>query len=75
MEFDQNQLALLRAYAAGRLGTRETIERLGLRDFADLVIALAQWDLDLPKPADTPARQAHFARASEILQHLLKHGG
>ncbi|HEY5209196.1 MAG TPA: hypothetical protein VIJ42_07110 [Stellaceae bacterium] len=70
----ENLLALLAEYAAGRLGTREAIARLGLDDYADLVIALAQEDLDLPKPTDTPARRAHVARAREILQPLLRHG-
>ncbi len=58
-----DQLATLRAYAAGQLGTRRAIERLEMRDYADLVIALAQNDLDLPKPTDTPAHRAHLARA------------
>jgi len=38
----------------GRLGTRETIERVGMHDYADLVIALAQNELDFPKPAADP---------------------
>ena len=71
----QEQLAALRDYAAGRLGTRRAIERLGMRDYADLVIALAQHDLDLPKPPDTPHYQAEVARARAILQPRLRHGG
>jgi hypothetical protein len=60
------------AYAAGRLGTRETIDRVGLHDYADLLIALVRNDLDFPKPAGTPAREANMARAREILQPRLR---
>jgi hypothetical protein len=70
-----DQFAALRAYAAGRAGTRRTIERLGMRDYADLVIALAQNDLDMPKPTESATRQANLARASAILQPLLRDGG
>jgi len=69
------QLEILRDYAAGRGGTRATIERVGLRDYADLVIALAQNDLDLPKPALTPMHDAHLAKARAILEPRLRHGG
>ncbi|MBB6229138.1 hypothetical protein FHS79_003339 [Polymorphobacter multimanifer] len=71
----QDRVQLLRAYAAGQLGTRSAIERLGMRDYADLVIALAQDDLGLPKPAETSAHMAHVARARAILQPRLRHGG
>ena len=74
-QMTDNQLATLRAYAAGQLGTSRAIERLELRDFADLVIALSQHDLDLPKPADTPLRAAQIAQARAILQPRLRHGG
>lgn len=70
-----NQLAALHAYAAGQLGTRRAIEQLQLHDFADLVIALSQHDLDLPKPAETPLRAAQIAQARAILQPRLRHGG
>ena len=43
-----DQLAALRDYAAGRLGTCQAIERTGLRDDAELIIALAQRDLACP---------------------------
>lgn len=72
---DQDRLTTLQAYAEGRLGTRRAIERLGARDYADLVIALAQNGLDLPKPPDTPGHAAQVARARTILQPLLRHGG
>lgn len=64
----------LRAYSAGRLGTREAIERAGFDDYADLVIALASADLDLPKPAESPRRAAAIAFAAEILQPRLRRG-
>lgn len=70
---DPKQLEVLCDYAAGLLGTRQAIERAGLYDYADLLIALAQNDLDLPKPADTPQHRAQVAQASAILQPLLRH--
>lgn len=68
------QLAALRAYAAGQLGTRRAIEAIGAHDYADLVIALAQNDLNFPKPPATPAHEAHLARVRAILQPRLRHG-
>lgn len=68
------QLKVLRDYAAGLVGTRETMRRADIGDYAELIIALAQHDLDLPKPADTPQRRAHLERATAILQPLLRHG-
>jgi hypothetical protein len=73
-ETEQKQLKALRDYAAGLVGTRETIRRAGLNDYADLVIALVQNDLPLPKPADTPRRRTNLERAAAILQPLLRHG-
>jgi hypothetical protein len=67
-----DELATLQDYAAGRLGTRRTIERLGAEDYADLVIALAKNDLAMPKPPETAARAAHLARARAILQPRLR---
>ena len=69
-----DQLEALRAYAAGRLGTRETIDRAGMHDYADLVIGLARNNLAFPKPPETPAREARVARARAILQPRLRHG-
>ena len=74
-QMTEDQLATLRAYASGRLGTRRAIEQLRLHDYADLVIALGQHDLDLPRPADTPLRAARVAQARAILQPRLRHGG
>ena len=71
---DAKQLKALRDYAEGLCGTRETIERAGLQDFADLLIALSQNDLGLPKPDDTAERRANVERASAILQPLLRRG-
>jgi len=75
MHLDETQIADLRAYAAGGLGTRQVIARAGLHDYADLVIALAQAELDFPKPTESPARDARLARAREILEPRLRHGG
>ncbi len=69
------QLQVLRDYAAGRLGTRRAIELAGLDDYADLIIALSQHDLDLPMPADTAERRANIERARAILQPLLRNAG
>jgi hypothetical protein len=68
-----NQLQALREYAAGLVGTRETMRRAEIGDYAELIIALARHDLDFPKPADTPQRRAHLERATAILQPLLRH--
>ncbi|MDQ2861677.1 MAG: hypothetical protein M3T55_13355 [Pseudomonadota bacterium] len=75
MELDHNQVAALRAYAAGQIGTRQALEGARLRDYADLIVALARTGLDFPKPAATPAHEAHVARARDILQPRLRHGG
>lgn len=74
-ELDPDQLETLKAYAAGERGTRDTIERLGMHDFADLIIALSQHDLLLPRPPEGPERDANIARATAILQPRLRHGG
>ncbi len=66
--------ALLEAYSAGRRGTRDTIEALGLEDYADLIMALAHADLPFPPPVDTPAMRRHRERAREILMPLITHG-
>lgn len=66
--------ALLRQYAAGKLGTGRAIEAIGAHDYADLVIALAAADLPFPKPAMTREHAAHVARARAILQPRLRHG-
>jgi hypothetical protein len=66
--------ATLTAYAAGLAGTRQTIETLGLDDYADLIIAMAETDLPFPKPADTEARRAHVAQARAILLPRLRDG-
>jgi hypothetical protein len=72
---EQGRLAILRDYAAGRLGTRRAIELADLDDYAELVIALAQCGLDLPKPAETPERRSSIERARAILQPLLRDAG
>jgi hypothetical protein len=71
----QQKLSVLREYSAGHAGTRATIERVGLDDYADLVIALAANDLPFPKPPDTPALRRHRAKARELLlPRLTKRG-
>jgi len=70
----RDQLAALRDYAAGRLGTRQAMELAGVQDYAELIIALVQHDLGLPKPADTSRRQVHLRLARAILQPRLGHG-
>jgi hypothetical protein len=74
IDLSHDQRAVLQAYAAGQLGTRQAIEQAGMHDYADLVIALAQTGIEFPKPAATPAHEAHFARATAILQPRLRHG-
>jgi len=66
------QLEVLSLYASGGAGTRATIERAGLGDYADLVIALVAHGLDFPRPAATRAHDAHLARARAILEPLLR---
>ena len=68
------QLEILRRYSAGDVGTRQTIEALGMRDYADLIIAPAQTDLPFPKPAESAVHVAHIAAASAILQPRLRSG-
>ena len=75
IDLNPQQLDALRAYAAGNLGTHQTIERAGVRDYAELVIALVQNDLDLPRPTASPRHDAHLARARAILQPRLRHDG
>ncbi len=55
---------VLRQYANDLLGTHGTIQAIGADDYADPIIAMAQADLDFPKPAATPAHEAQVARAS-----------
>lgn len=74
MSGDPQHLPVLRRYAAGEIGTRAAIEEAGLDDYADLLIALAQNDIDFPRPASTPTRDANLVRARAILQPLLRHG-
>lgn len=70
----EEQETVLRRYAAGEFGTRRAIEALGAHDFADLMIAMAQAGLEMPKPQQSAAHDAHVARARTILQPLLRRG-
>lgn len=72
-QVDSKQIEALRDYAGGLLGTRQTIELTGMHDYADLIIAMAQSDLDFPKPTDSPKHRAQVERAAAILQPLLHH--
>jgi hypothetical protein len=74
-DLSPSQLTALSDYAAGRLGTRDAIEKIGLHDYADLVIELSQRDLPFPQPADSPERDRNIALATEILQPRLRRGG
>ena len=71
---EAERLSILAEYSEGRRGTRDTIEALGMEDYADLLIALAQTDLPFPKPPDTPELEAHRQRAWEVLMPRLLHG-
>jgi hypothetical protein len=62
----------LRDYAAGLLYTREVTRRASLDDYAELVIARARPDPDLPRPAAIHQRRAHLERASATLEPLLR---
>lgn len=41
----------LLAYSKGLLSRTETVRRLGMRDYADLLVALGDADLPMPLPA------------------------
>jgi hypothetical protein len=69
---DPVQLAVLIDYSEGRLLTRDTIEKLGLDDYADLIIELSQRDLPFPQPQESEARMRSLALATAILQPLLR---
>jgi len=71
---EQKRLAVLYDYASGHAGTRATLEKLGFRDYADLLIALVAADLPLPKPEETASLIAHRDRARSILLPRLRHG-
>jgi hypothetical protein len=69
-----DRLSVLSEYSQGHIGTRDAIERLELRDYADLLIELAQHDLVQPKPSMTPAHTAHIVQVTAILQPRLQYG-
>ena len=71
---EKQHLSVLYDYASGHAGTRATLDKLGLRDYADLIIELSRADLPLPKPEETPALAAHRERARAILLPRLRHG-
>jgi hypothetical protein len=71
---EPERLSILNDYASGRTSTRATIDKLGLRDYADLVIELVRAGLPFPKPDDTPELAAHRKRARAILLPRLQSG-
>ncbi|CAO3426853.1 DUF6364 family protein [Azospirillum endophyticum] len=54
----------LLAYSQGRLARNEAIRRLGLRDYAELLVALGDADLPMPSPPphDIENQAVTFAR-------------
>ena len=72
MVYSDEQIAILRKYSTGHAGTRDSIERAGFEDHADLLIALGHLGLALPPPADWPGLEAHLEAATTILQPLLR---
>lgn len=47
---ESEETSALELYAEGRIGARDACRELGLRDGAELIIALGQKGLDLPLP-------------------------
>ncbi len=72
---EQRHLRALGDYAAGLRGTRQAVQRAGVEDDAEVVVALARHDRNLPKPADTSERRANLERARAILQPRLRDAG
>lgn len=72
---DRTKPEILDSYSEGRLGTGQAIALAGFDGYADLLNAMAQADLTLPKPAETPSRRADVERASAILQPRLRQDG
>jgi hypothetical protein len=52
----------LLAYSRGRLARNETVRLLGLRDYAELLVALGDADLPMPLPAhqEIERQEANF---------------
>lgn len=71
---DHERTSILDAYSMGNVGTRAAIEKLGLDDYANLLIALASRNLPFPRPAHSEALFAHEARAHAILLPRLTRG-
>lgn len=71
---NNTQRNILTSYALGEISNRQAIERLGLHDYANLIIALAQHDLPFPQPRETATTRAHREKARAILQPRLQGG-
>ena len=52
----------LLAYSQGRLARNEAIRVLGLRDYAELLVALGDADLPMPPPHDVENQAVTFAK-------------
>ena len=52
----------LLAYSQGRLARNEAVRLLGLRDYAELLVALGDADLPLPPPHDVENQAVTFAK-------------
>ena len=48
----RSELDVLRAYSKGFLSRHDAIRDLGLRDYADLLVALGDANLSMPLPSD-----------------------
>lgn len=61
---DRNEkpVDVLAAYSRGLLSRRETLQQTGLRDSADLLVALGDAGLPLPPSGDIDRQAATFAR-------------
>ena len=57
---DEEERGLVAQYSAGTLGSHELERRLGLDDFADVIVRLAKYDLPFPK-APMAGRESQLA--------------
>ena len=55
-----DRVAILQGYAEGRIGYRAAIDRLGMEGFADLLVAVSQAGLSLPRVSAGPENVAHL---------------
>jgi len=67
--------AILLNYSQGNSGTQETIAKLGLSNYGELLIELGKYELGLPKPTMPPAYIAQAEKVASILKPLLLQNG